>query len=191
VKKFAYIVSLLLVVAVVYGCAKAQGYTPSQKRQYTQDMKRDTLQELYSKKPETRSLVKNAAGYAVFNNINTQLLWFGTGNGFGVVVDNRTGKNTYMSMAEAGVGIGIAIKDFREVIIFNSREKLNKFVTSGWDIGTAQASAEAKYDEEGASAAGEANFDADVVVYQLTEKGISLRINLGASKYWKNDELNQ
>jgi len=191
VKKFAYIVSLLLVVAVVYGCAKAQGYTPSQKRQYTQDMKRDTLQELYSKKPETRSLVKNAAGYAVFNNINTQLLWFGTGNGFGVVVDNRTGKNTYMNMAEAGVGIGIAIKDFREVIVFNSREKLNKFVSSGWNVGTAQASAEAKYDEEGASAAGEANLDADVVVYQLTEKGISLRINIGASKYWKNGELNQ
>jgi len=191
VKKFVCIVSLLLVVAVVYGCAKAQGYTPSQKRQYTQDMKRNTLQELYSKKPETRSLVKNAAGYAVFSNINMQLLWFGTGNGFGVVVDNRTDKNTYMNMAEAGVGIGVAIKDFREVIIFNSREKLNKFVTSGWNIGTIQASAEAKYDEEGASAAGEANLDADVVVYQLTEKGISLRINLGASKYWKNDKLNQ
>ncbi len=190
-KKSVCIVSLLLVVAVVYGCAKAQGYTPSQKRQYTQDMKRDTLQELYSKKPETRSLVKNAAGYAVFSNINMQLLWFGTGNGFGVVVDNRNGKNTYMNMGEAGVGIGVAIKDFREVIIFNSREKLNKFVTSGWNIGTVQASAEAKYDEEGASAAGEANLDADVVVYQLTEKGISLRINLGASKYWKNDKLNQ
>jgi len=191
VKKSVCIVSLLLVVAVVYGCAKAQGYTPSQKRQYTQDMKRNTLQELYSKKPETRSLVKNAAGYAVFSNINMQLLWFGTGNGFGVVVDNRNGKNTYMNMGEAGVGIGVAIKDFREVIIFNSREKLNKFVTSGWNIGTVQASAEAKYDEEGASAAGEANLDADVVVYQLTEKGISLRINLGASKYWKNDKLNQ
>jgi len=180
VKKFAYIASLLLVVAVVYGCAKAKGYTPEQKRQYTQDMKRDTLQELYSKKPETRSLVKNAAGYAVFNNINTQLLWFGTGNGFGVVVDNRTGKNTYMSMAEAGVGIGVAIKDFRQV----------NFIKSGWNVGKAQASAEAKYEEEGASSAGEANLDADVVVYQLTEKGISLRVNIGAAKYWKNDELN-
>jgi len=190
VKKFAYIASLLLVVAVVYGCAKAKGYTPEQKRQYTQDMKRDTLQELYSKKPETRSLVKNAAGYAVFNNINTQLLWFGTGNGFGVVVDNRTDKNTYMSMAEAGVGIGVAIKDFRQVIVFNSRSKLNNFIKSGWNVGKAQASAEAKYEEEGASSAGEANLDADVVVYQLTEKGISLRVNIGAAKYWKNDELN-
>ncbi|NIS08130.1 MAG: hypothetical protein GWO07_05075 [Candidatus Dadabacteria bacterium] len=95
-----------------------------------------------------------------------------------------------MSMGEAGVGIGVGLKDFREVIIFNNRGKLNNFVTSGWNVGTAQASAEAKYESDGASAAGEANLDADVVVYQMTEKGISLRVNFGASKYWVNEELN-
>ena len=190
-KNITYVFSLILVVGVIYGCAKAKGYTPAQKRQYTQEMKADTLQELYSKKPEARNLVKNAAGYAVFSNINMQLLWFGTGNGFGVVVDNKTGKNTYMSMGEAGVGIGVAVKDFRQVIVFNSRSKLNNFITSGWNVGKAQASAEAKYKKEGASAAGEANLDADVVVYQLTKKGISLRVNIGAAKYWKNKELNQ
>jgi len=190
-KRTAYLISLLLVVAVIYGCARAQGYSPAQKRQYTQDMKSDTLSELYSKKPETRNLVKNAAGYAVFSNINVQLLWFGTGNGYGVVIDNRTGKNTYMKMGEAGVGIGFGLKDFREVLIFNSRSKLNNFITSGWNVGIVQASAEAKYDDKGASAAGEANLDADVVVYQMTTKGISLRINIGAAKYWKNKELNK
>ena len=189
-KRITCLISLLLVVAVIYGCAKAKGYTPAQKRQYTQEMKRDTLNELYSKNPETKNLVKNAAGYAVFSDINTQLLWFGTGNGYGVVVDNSSGKNTYMNMGEAGVGIGLSLKDFREVIVFNSREKLNSFITSGWNVGTAQASAEAKYEGDGASAAGEANLDADVIVYQMTEKGISLRVNFGASKYWKNDELN-
>jgi len=190
-KRTAYLISLLLVVAVIYGCARAQGYSPAQKRQYTQDMKSDTLSELYSKKPETRNLVKNAAGYAVFSNINVQLLWFGTGNGYGVVIDNRTGKNTYMKMGEAGVGIGFGLKDFREVLIFNSRSKLNNFITSGWNVGIVQVSAEAKYEDEGASAAGEANLDADVVVYQMTTKGISLRVNIGAAKYWKNKELNQ
>ncbi len=189
-KNISIVLSLILVAVVIIGCARAQGHTPAQKRQYTQDMKNDTLGELYRKKPETRSLINNAAGYGVFSNINTQLLWFGTGNGYGVVVDNKTGKNTYMSMGEAGVGIGVGLKDFREVIIFNSRPKLNNFVTSGWNVGTAQASAEAKYESDGASAAGEANLDADVVVYQMTEKGISLRVNFGASKYWVNDELN-
>ncbi len=189
-KNTAIGLSIIIVAVTVMACARAQGHSPAQKRQYTQDMKSDTLQDLYRRKPETRSLVQNAAGYGVFSNINTQLLWFGAGNGYGVVVDNRTGKKTYMSMGEAGVGIGVGLKDFREVIIFNNRAKLNNFVTSGWNVGTAQASAEAKYESDGASAAGEANLDADVVVYQMTEKGISLRVNFGASKYWVNDELN-
>lgn len=184
------IVSFLLLAAFVWGCARAQGYTPAQKRQYTHDMRKDTLQELYRKKPETRNLIKNAQGYGVFSNINTQLMFFGAGNGFGVVTDNRTGKDTYMNMGEGGVGLGVGLKDFREVIIFNNRQKLNNFISSGWNVGTTQASAEAKYKEEGASHAGEANLDADIVVYQLTDKGISLRVNLGASKYWKNNELN-
>ena len=189
-KKFAISISLLLVAVVIFACARAQGYSPAQKRQYTQDMRTDTLNQLYAKKPETRKLIQNAEGYGVFSNINTQLMFFGAGNGFGVVRDNRTGKDTYMNMGEGGVGIGVGLKDFREVIIFNSRQKLDSFITSGWNVGTTQASAEAKYNNEGASAAGEANLDADIVVYQMTEKGISLRINLGASKYWKNDELN-
>ncbi len=52
-----------------------------------------------------------------------------------------------MNMAEAGVGIGLGLKDFREVIVLNSRGKLNNFITSGWNVGTEQASAEAKYDK--------------------------------------------
>ena len=94
-----------------------------------------------------------------------------------------------MNLAEADVGIGVAIKDFREVIVFNSREKLNNFVPSGWNVGSAQGGAEAKYEEEGASATGEVNLDADIVVYQLKEEGIQLRVNIGASKYWQNDKL--
>ncbi len=88
-----------------------------------------------------------------------------------------------MNLAEADVGIGVAIKDFRKVIVFNSREKLNNFVTSGQNVGTAQAGAEAKHEEEGAPVAGEADLDADIVVYQLTEKSIQLRVNTGASKH--------
>jgi len=41
-----------------------------------------------------------------------------------------------MNMAEAGVGIGLGLKDFREVIVLNSRGKLNNFITSGWNVGT-------------------------------------------------------
>lgn len=190
-KRYYPILSFILIATLLISCARAKGPTPESKRDYTHDMEEATLIELFTKKPETVELVESAEGYAVFSNINTQLLWFGSGHGFGVVHDNKTHEKTYMNMAEAGVGVGFSLKDFREVIIFNSREKMENFIESGWNVGSAQASAEFKYDDEGASAAAEGNMSTDIIVYQLTQKGISFRLNFGASKYWKNGNLNE
>ena len=66
-------------------------------------MATDTLAELYAGVPGARSLVENSVGYGVFSNINTQLMFFGTGNGYGVVTDTSDGFKTYMKMAEGGM----------------------------------------------------------------------------------------
>jgi len=52
-------------------------------------------------------------------------MFFGTGNGYGVVVDNSDGHKTYMKMGEGG--FGVALKDFREVIIFDEQSAYNTF----------------------------------------------------------------
>lgn len=187
-RKYIYIILFLILISFV-SCAKPQGSTPQEKRAFVNQMMRDTLAQLYQKKPETRSLVKNAYGYGVFSNINTQLLFFGTGNGYGVAIDNSNGNKIYMNMAEGGVGLGIALKDFREVLIFNNKDVFYKFITSGWSVGV-QGDAAAKYKEEGGAATGEVPLDSDMLVYQLTESGIALRANFGASKFWIDKELN-
>ena len=127
--------SLFLVLTVIYGCARPKGETPEQKRAYVQQMKKETLAELYAEKPFAKDLIEKSVGYGVFSNFNTQLLVFGSGNGYGVVTDNSNGDEIYMSMAEGGVGLGVALKDFREVIIFNNKEVFHKFVTDGWNYG--------------------------------------------------------
>ena len=114
-------------------------------------------------------------------------MFFGTGNGYGVVTDCSDGFKTYMRMAEGGIGFGIALKDFREVIIFNDQRAYNDFVTEGWSFG-AQGDAAAKYKGEGASASGEVPLDSAVLVYQITESGIALRANFSASKYWLDNK---
>jgi lipid-binding SYLF domain-containing protein len=117
------------------GCARPQGDTPEQKREYVLNMANETLAELYANNPEARALVERAVGYAVFSDINTQLLYFGTGNGYGVVTDNSDGFKTYMRMGEASAGLGVALTDFREVIIFNDESVYSNFVTEGWNFG--------------------------------------------------------
>jgi lipid-binding SYLF domain-containing protein len=34
-----------------------------------------------------------------------------------------------------GVGLGLGAKDYQQVLIFKSKETLNKFVKSGWEFG--------------------------------------------------------
>ena len=42
----------------------------------------------------------------------------------GVAHDNGTGKETYMRMFTAGVGIGLGVKDFRGIFIFSTQDAL-------------------------------------------------------------------
>ena len=183
------LISMFLLLTVIYGCARPKGATPEQKRNYVQGMKQSTLADLYAEKPFTRDLIKESVGYGVFSNFNTQLLIVGSGNGYGVVTDNSNGDQIYMRMAEGGVGLGVALKDFREVIIFNDKEAFYKFVTEGWNYG-AQGDAALKYDDTGGATGGEVPLNSDVVVIQMTEDGIALRANLGASKFWIDNDLN-
>lgn len=184
-------VSIAFVLSIIFfvGCAKPQGNTPEQKREFVLNMADDTLAELYSKNPESQSLVQNAVGYGVFSDINTQLLYFGTGNGYGVVTNNSNGVKTYMRMGEASAGLGVALTNFREVIIFNDQSAFINFVTQGWSFG-AEGDAAAKYQGSGAASTGQVPLDSAVLVYQITESGIALRANFSASKYWLDSDLN-
>lgn len=181
--------SILFSMLSFYGCAKPQGNTPVSQRAYILQMRDTTLAEIYQKSPYVEDLVQHAAGYGVFSNINTQLLVFGSGNGYGVITDNSNGKTTFMRMAEGGVGLGVALTDFRELIIFNNPAVMRQFISSGWDFGV-QGDAVLKSKTKGAAASGTVPFESDIVIYQLTKQGIALRTNVGAEKYWIDSDLN-
>ena len=101
------------------------------KRAKIQKTRADVLEQLYEERPATRQEIKNAAGYAVFSNIGVNVIFISAGGGSGVVHDNDSGKDTYMKMGSAGVGIGWGIKDFRGIFIFHTRRALDTFIKSG------------------------------------------------------------
>ncbi|HEX3035600.1 MAG TPA: hypothetical protein VHT73_10800 [Thermodesulfobacteriota bacterium] len=186
---YSKIILFVFSIIFIIGCAKPQGATKQEKRDFIEKMKDDSLSELYNKKPEARYLVKNAAGYGVFSNVSTLLLFLGGGSGYGVVADNATGKKTYMNMALADIGLGVGIKDFRAVFIFNNRDVMNTFIYSGWEFG-AEADAALKSEEKGAAGSGAASVKQDIIVYQITDAGIALKAGLRGMKFWRNNELN-
>jgi lipid-binding SYLF domain-containing protein len=181
---FVVLISMFLV-----SCATAKGVTKQDQRVYALNMKNETLAQLYKEKPETRAMVKKAAGYGVFSNIGSYLFFLSTGGGYGVVVDNSTGEQTYMKMAHVGAGLGIGIKDFKVVFIFKNKKVLNDFIEKGWEFG-AQADAAVKSGEKGMAAGGEVYIESDIIIYQITEAGVALQATVGGTKYWKDKKLN-
>tara|TARA_B110000967_G_scaffold110510_1_gene113084 strand:- start:2520 stop:3083 length:564 start_codon:yes stop_codon:yes gene_type:complete len=182
---FSLSIALLMLISA---CSNQPTKTPIEKRQVIIDMRNQVFQDLYKIKPDVKAQISNAEGYAVFSNANINLIFASVGAGHGVVRDNKSGKNTFMKMGEAGLGLGIGLKDFRAVFVFHSCDALSQFAEDGWAFGV-NADAAAKASEKGAAVGGEATFD-NITVYQLTESGLALQATVKGTKFWQDGELN-
>ncbi len=163
--------------------------TVVEKRQIVMDMENETLERLYREAPGTKEKIAKAVGYGTFSNANINLIFVSAGGGYGVVVDNATGKRTYMKMALGGIGLGLGVQDYRVVMIFKNKTTLNNFVESGWDFG-AHADAAAKAGETGGELSGEGDIISGIEVFSMTESGLALQATVAGTKYWKDDKLN-
>ena len=178
----------MILVLVIGGCATNGGTTPNEKRQSILAMKNRVLSDLYKIKPDVKSQISSAPGYAVFSNANVNIILASFGGGYGVVGNNKSGEYTYMKMGEVGIGLGLGAKDFRLVFVFHSKASMHRFVESGWAFG-AQADAAAKASDKGVAVGGELTVD-NMTIYQLTETGLALQATVKGTKYWKDVSLN-
>ena len=126
-------------------CAKD---SPDQQRDKVRKMAATTLTDLYKIQAEARTAIQNSAGYAVFDNLGTNLLL-----GAGVAVNSKTGQDTFMKMTSVGVGLGVGVNDYRVVFVFETELALTQFIESGWS-GETQADAAAKTGKSGLSLLG-------------------------------------
>jgi lipid-binding SYLF domain-containing protein len=149
----------------------------------------NALAALYRAQPSARKVVESAAGYAAFSNFGMKILLAGGGSGEGVAVNRKTKAMTYMKMAEVQAGLGMGIKKFQLVWVFENSGALNDFITSGWTLG-GQATAAAKSGDKGGAYQGAVAVGPGVWLYQITDKGLALELTAKGTKYYKDDELN-
>ena len=187
-KQTMTVFSLLVLAFVLTGCSPGSKLTTTEKIGAINTMATETLERLYTEKPSTKDEIKKAAGYACFSNANVNIIFASAGGGYGVVVDNKTRKKTYMKMGSGGIGLGLGAKDYRQVMVFNTKETMQEFIESGWVFG-GHADAAAKAGDKGAEASGEGAIG-QVKVYSMTEAGLALQATVTGTKYWKDDELN-
>ena len=125
------IVLVLVVMSSFTVLAKSKAEKQAEARQKADA----TLQRLYKAKPSAQAAVQKAAGYAVFNSGGAKILIAGGGRGKGIAVDKSTQKVTYMKMREIQAGLGMGVKKFSTIFIFETKEALERFINSGWEFG--------------------------------------------------------
>ncbi len=184
-----FVLTIVIAQALIAGgCATLSGNTPAEKRQSILKMKDKVLTDLFKLKPDVRAQIKNAPGYAVFSNVNVNIIFASFGGGYGLAKRNSTGKYTYMKMGEVGIGLGAGVKDFRIVMVFHTRSALEDFIENGWAFG-GQADAAAKASDKGGAVGTEVLIN-NATIYQLTESGLALQATIKGTKYWQDVELN-
>lgn len=134
--------------AALFGPA---GKDADEKRAGVRAQRDAIIQEAVKARPELRDRLKQAAGYATFRQTDVNLFLLASGNGYGVVVENATGKETYMRMASLGGGVGMGVKDLRILFVFTDPKVMSQFLEQGWQFG-GKADASAKYQDTGVSA---------------------------------------
>jgi lipid-binding SYLF domain-containing protein len=182
----------LLALAVACGFALPAAASAASKAESQAEIRKlaqETLADLYRVQPTARKAVESAAGYAVFSNFGMKIFVAGGGSGKGLAVNNRTKDTTYMKMAEVQAGLGIGVKKFKLVWIFENEKALNTFVNSGWTLG-GQATASAKAGGKGASYQGAMSVSPGVWLYQLTGDSLALELTAKGTKYYKDSDLN-
>lgn len=142
-----------------------KGDSPEEKRQTVRKQREEMLAELYKTKPEMKDRLKQAAGYATFKQTDVNLFLLASGHGYGMLVENKTGKETIMRVASLGGGVGMGVKDLRVIFVFNDEKVMQQFLDKGWQFG-GKADASAKYQDTGVSA--EQNVKANVDFKQGT-----------------------
>ena len=165
--RFRILAPILAATLLAAGLSSAKD-SPDKKREKSRKMAAQTLQDLYKLQPTSKEAIAKSAGYAVFNNMGMHLLLLSTERGAGIAVNSKTKQETFMKMISLGGGLGLGVKDFRVIFVFEN----DKALAHGW-AGSAQADTAAKVDKSGGAYSGAVQVASGVWVYQITKNGLA------------------
>lgn len=127
--------------------------------------------------PSMENLFKHSAGYVIFPNVGKGAVGVGGAAGKGAVYQKGATVGT-AQMVQVTVGAQAGGQAYREIIFFENRDALDRFMQNKVEF-SGQASAIAV--KSGASA--NANYRNGVVVFSQEKGGLMLEASLGGQKF--------
>jgi len=143
----------------------------------------ETLEHFNSINPENKTLGDKAAGVLVFPRVTKGGV--GVGGEFGEGALQVNGKTVgYYSLGAASVGLTLGLANHSEIIMFMTKDALNKFTSSeGWSIGAdagiavVSGGASASYDTQ--------TRQKPILGFAFAEKGLIADLSFEGSKISK------
>ena len=187
-KKTFWKMALCLCMLLTLVVSTASAASLEERKQELRQKTTVTLDRLYKEQPSAKQAIENAAGYAVFNNTGFKLGIFGSSHGRGMAVNNQSGREAFMRMSEFQAGLGLGIKEYAVIFVFDNEAAWNSFVDAGWEFG-AQATAAASDGVNGDSMQGALSVTSGVWMYQMTTKGLAVELAVKGTRYYKDNDF--
>lgn len=153
------------------------------KREAILKMARTGVEHLIRQSPKAAEEIRSAAGYAVFNATNVNIVLVVLSNGDGALFQPGQ-KPVFMIERKAGEGAGAGYQKQYQVIIFKNKTAIEQFTAAKGAGGDVNANLSA-----GAGGM-QKSINPDIITYLVGESGYDLQANWGGSVYTPNDTLN-
>jgi lipid-binding SYLF domain-containing protein len=120
--------------AALFSSAAIAKKSPDEQRAEINNEATKTLNKLYATQPSARKSLSSAVGYAVFNQWGLKIGVVGGGKSAGYAFHNKSKKKTYMAMVEGQAGLGLGVKKFALIWVFETEKAFNNFVNNGFTV---------------------------------------------------------
>ncbi len=171
------IVLMLLISSATLHAQDQDRIMDMQKREVIKSDAMDAKMAFMRANPQLETILNNAAGYAIFPNVGKGAWILGGAAGNGIVYENGQVAG-YAELRQIDIGFQFGGKAFRELIVFETQEALNKFKEGDFEFG---GSASAVIWDEGKG--GAITFENGAGVAIMPKAGVMAGISVGGQEF--------
>lgn len=189
------IAAVSLCVFLLAGCQSTgkdgKPLTPAeilQKREATIQMAKTGLDSLLKQNPKAKEEIDKAAGYAVFNTTNVNVVLLVVARGDGVLYDKRRKEPIFMQDLKTGEGLGAGYQTQYQIIIFKTTSAIDQFLMASIDGEQGGLDVEANF--SAGSGGTIRSFNPNITFYTVGLSGYDLQANYGGALFLVDQQLN-
>jgi lipid-binding SYLF domain-containing protein len=159
-----------------------------QKREATLKMAQTGLDALLKQNPAAKKEIDTAAGYAVFNATNVNIVLLVVARGEGVLYDKRRKEPIFMQDLKTGEGLGAGYQTQYQIVIFKATSAIDQFLLTSIDGQKGGIDVDANF--SAGSGGTIRSFNPNITFYTVGLSGYDLQANYGGTLYLVDQQLN-